>query len=84
MPMSGGDVFEIVWGVMVGSGVVAILGHLVATSEMAKKRPQGSGLGWFGPGPESLRGRRAYAVKRIFTAVALLAAVAAVVIGGPS
>ena len=76
--------FEVVWGAMVACGIAAIGGHLVATQELRDEAPRSAGLGWFGPGPTSKRGRTGYFIKRLFTVLALVAAGIAIAVGGPS
>ena len=75
---------DIVWTLMVLCGVVAMIGHVIAEKELRRSEPHSRGLGWFGPGPSSSRGRNAYFVKRLFTALAIVAAAVAIAIGVPT
>jgi hypothetical protein len=75
--------FTFVWYSAVGCTVVAVVAHLIAERELRDERPTSPGLGWFGPGPQSRLGRRAYLFKRLLTACMLVLAVIAVVLGGP-
>ena len=77
------SVFNVIWYSAVVSLVLAALAHFVGERELLRERPSSRGLGWFGPGPTSVRGRKAYLLKRLLTALAVLLAAVAVVLGYP-